>query len=48
MPAECLSPTPFMVRDRLPLLFEDLSDQQLKDITRPVRAYRVCDAVSPR
>jgi RNA-directed DNA polymerase len=41
---KCLSPTPFMVRDRLPFL-EDLSDQQLKDITRPVRAYRVRDAV---
>ena len=33
MPAACLSPTPFMVRDRLPFLFEDLSDQQLKNIT---------------
>src|SRR5882762_11240542 len=29
------------VRDRLPFLFEDLGDQQVKNITRPVRVYRV-------
>jgi len=31
------------VRDRLPLLFEDLGEQQVKNITRPVRVYRVRD-----
>jgi TolB-like protein/class 3 adenylate cyclase len=31
------------VRDRLPFLFEDLGEQQVKNITRPVRVYRVCD-----
>src|SRR5437773_5775552 len=29
------------VRDRLPFLFEDLGEQQVKNITRPVRVYRV-------
>ena len=29
------------VRDRLPFLFEDLGEQQVKNIARPVRAYRV-------
>jgi TolB-like protein/class 3 adenylate cyclase len=29
------------VRDRLPFVFEDLGDQQVKNITRPVRVYRV-------
>ena len=29
------------VRDRLPFLFEDLGEQQLKNIARPVRVYRV-------
>src|SRR3989454_11828079 len=29
------------VRDRLPFLFEDLGDQQVKDNARPVRVYRV-------
>src|SRR5207302_4790763 len=29
------------VRDRLPFLFEDLGDQQVKNIARPVRVYRV-------
>jgi adenylate cyclase len=32
------------VRDRLPFLFEDLGEQQVKNITRPVRVYRVGDA----
>ena len=45
------------VRDRLDYAFEDLGEQQVKNITRPVRAYRVGDrstsieqplAVSPR
>jgi TolB-like protein/class 3 adenylate cyclase len=36
------------VRDRLPFLFEDLGEQQVKNITRPVRVYRVCDAVAPK
>src|SRR5262245_15213083 len=29
------------VRDRLDLAFEDLGDQQVKNITRPVRVYRI-------
>src|SRR5260370_5373482 len=29
------------VRDRLPFLFEDLGEQQVKNIARPVRVYRV-------
>src|SRR6516165_1143085 len=29
------------VRDKLPLTFEDLGEQQVKNIARPVRAYRV-------
>jgi adenylate cyclase len=32
------------VRDRLPFIFEDLGEQQVKNITRPVRVYRVRDA----
>ena len=28
------------VRDRLPFLFEDLGEQQVKNIARPVRVYR--------
>jgi adenylate cyclase len=32
------------VRDRLPFVFEDLGEQQVKNIARPVRVYRVCDA----
>jgi adenylate cyclase len=31
------------VRDRLPFVFEDLGEQQVKNITRPVRVYRVRD-----
>jgi adenylate cyclase len=31
------------VRDRLPFLFEDLGEQQVKNIARPVRVYRVRD-----
>jgi TolB-like protein/class 3 adenylate cyclase len=31
------------VRDRLPFLFEDLGEQQVKNIARPVRVYRVPD-----
>jgi len=31
------------VRDRLPLVFEDLGEQQVKNIARPVRVYRVRD-----
>jgi adenylate cyclase len=34
------------VRDRLPFLFEDLGEQQLKNIARPVRVYRVQAAAS--
>src|SRR4029077_385254 len=29
------------VRDRLPFVFEDLGEQKVKNITRPVRVYRV-------
>jgi adenylate cyclase len=31
------------VRDRLSFAFEDLGEHQVKNITRPVRAYRVGD-----
>src|SRR6266481_2754472 len=34
------------VRDRLPFVFEDLGEQQVKNISRPVRVYRVGDAAS--
>jgi TolB-like protein len=36
------------VRDRLPFVFEDLGEQQVKNIARPVRVYRVCDAGSAK
>jgi adenylate cyclase len=32
------------VRDRLPFTFEDLGEQQVKNIAQPVRVYRVRDA----
>jgi len=35
------------VRDKLDFVFEDIGDQQLKNIARPVRAYRVVTATSP-
>src|SRR5271168_3824715 len=31
------------VRDRLPFVFEDLGEQQVKNIARPIRVYRVHD-----
>src|SRR5689334_19830235 len=34
------------VRDRLPFTFEDLGEQQVKNIARPVRVYRVRDAAA--
>src|SRR6516165_11645335 len=34
------------VRDRLAYLFEDLGEQQVKNIARPVRVYRVRDAAT--
>src|ERR1700746_2287045 len=34
------------VRDRLPFIFEDLGEQQVKHIARPVRVYRVRDTVA--
>src|SRR5689334_23000407 len=34
------------VRDRLPFLFEDLGEQQVKNIARPVRVYRVREATA--
>src|SRR5262249_54406948 len=33
------------VRDRLPFVFEDLGERQVKNIARPVRVYRVRHAV---
>jgi len=36
------------VRARLPFAFEDLGEQQVKNITRPVRVYRVRDAIAAR
>jgi TolB-like protein len=36
------------VRDRLPFVFEDLGEQQVKNIARPVRVYRVSDAGADR
>ena len=33
------------VRDRLPFVFEDLGEQQVKNIARPVRVYRVREPV---
>jgi adenylate cyclase len=34
------------VRDRLPFVFEDLGEQQVKNIVRPVRVYRVYDTAA--
>src|SRR5438874_4855409 len=34
------------VRDRLPFVFEDLGEQQVKNITRPVRVYRLRDSLT--
>ncbi len=34
------------VRDRLPFVFEDLGEQQVKNIARPVRVYRVRAALT--
>src|SRR6202043_1928717 len=36
------------VRDRLPFLFEDLGEQQVKNIARPVRVYKFRDRALPR
>ena len=36
------------VRDRLPFVFEDLGEQQVKNIARPVRVYRVRDCTPTR
>src|SRR5207237_3560974 len=35
------------VRDRLPFVFEDLGEQSVKNIARPVRLYRVRDRTAP-
>src|SRR6202007_1843288 len=35
------------VRDRLPLVFEDLGEQQVKNIARPVRVYRARTPLPP-
>jgi len=38
----CVSNTVYdQVRDRLPFLFEDLGEHQLKNIARPLRVYRI-------
>src|SRR5215469_16974501 len=36
------------VRDRLPYVFEDLGEQQVKNIVRPVRVYRVRDTAAAK
>ena len=36
------------VRDRLTFVFEDLGEQQVKNIARPVRVYRVRDAAAAK
>src|SRR5262249_25165991 len=36
------------VRDRLPLVFEDLGEQQVKNIARPVRVYRISDTTAAK
>ena len=36
------------VRDRLPFGFEDLGERQVKNITRPVRVYRVRDVAAAK
>src|SRR5438270_528421 len=36
------------VRDRLDCVFEDLGEQSLKNIVRPVRVYRIRTEVGPR
>ena len=36
------------VRDRLPFAFTDLGEQQVKNIARPVRVYRVTETHPPR
>src|SRR5207253_6225536 len=35
------------VRDRLPFVFEDLGEQQVKNIARPVRVYRLAPLLTP-
>src|SRR5712671_5790126 len=36
------------VRDRLPFVFEDLGEQQVKNIARPVQVYRVREAAAAK
>jgi adenylate cyclase len=36
------------VRDRLPFVFEDLGEQQVKNIARPVRVYRVREVAAAK
>jgi TolB-like protein len=36
------------VRDRLPFVFEDLGEQQVKNIARPVRVYRVRETTAAK
>ena len=35
------------VRDRLPFVFEDLGEQQVKNIAQPIKAYRIGGETSP-
>ena len=35
------------VRDKLDFVFEDLGEQQVKNIARPIRVYRIAIAESP-
>jgi len=44
----CLSDSSYQqVRDRIDVPFEDMGEQQLKNITRPVRAYRIAAGTTP-
>src|SRR5438105_3170465 len=36
------------VRDKLDFAFEDLGEQQVKNIARPVRVYRFCDVATAK
>jgi TolB-like protein/class 3 adenylate cyclase len=45
----CLSAAAYeQVRDRLDIAFDDLGEQQVKNIVRPVRVYRIAVAASSR
>jgi adenylate cyclase len=45
----CISEDAYrQVRDRLDYTFEEMGEQQVKNIARPVRVYRVCDNAIPQ